>query len=291
VPGATGHRYSAHDSDGRGMDTLKIIDGPAGGYLGVYHQGTEVWLGASDDLLSWTAASMLDHQATQPTILQLPTGAVVTAVKANRGDGGLLRLRHYPGMDDLVDGRFDRERTLPRRLSRCNEGTPSLESVTLAPDIDHSVIEIGFHYHRGCRLDRQARGTLTDLDDWAAARDEDLDAGVEVAAAQLGMRVKGNIGDRDSVVHEGVRYTLLEVQYRRGDFGSWRVYLIDASTGAIAYQPITTHGGSAAFANPTVARVVSPSGGRALVFTMFLPHEGARPGEAGELVYYRENTD
>ncbi len=288
VRGATGYRYGTHDSNGRSMDTLKIVDRPGGGYLGVYHVHTDVWLATSEDLDRWTARTILDDEATQPTVLQLPTGGFLTAVEANRGYGGLVRLRHYADADALLAGRFDRERTLPRRLSRCNEGTPSLDSVILAPDIDHSVIDVGFHYHRRCRVDRQATGTLTDLDTWTADADESLDARVTAAAAGQGERVRGNIGDRDSAVLDGARYTLIEVQYRFGDFGSWRVYLVDPLTGAISYEPIATHGGSVAFANPTVTRILSPAGRPALVFTMFLPHEGSAPGEAGELVYYRE---
>ncbi len=273
------------------MDTLKIVDRPGGGYLGVYHARTDVWIATSDDLLGWTPRTVLDDAATQPTIVPLPTGGFLTAVEANRGYGGVLRFRHYPDPDALLAGRFDRERTLPRRLSRCNEGTPSLESVHLAPDIDHSVIDVRFHYHRNCRVDRQAAGTLTDLDGWAAGADETLDARVTAAAADQGERVGGNIGDRDSAVYGGVRYTLIEVQYRLNDFGSWRIYLVDPGTGAISLEAIRTHGGSVAFANPTVTRVISPAGRPALVLTMFLPHEGSAPGEAGELVYYREIDD
>ena len=44
---------------------------------------------------------------------------------------------------------------------------------------------------------------------------------------------------------------LYEVQYVKGDFGSWRLYLDNWQTGSATYLPVTTHGGSTAFANPT----------------------------------------
>ena len=72
--------------------------------------------------------------------------------------------------------------------------------------------------------------------------------------------------------------------------GSWRVYLDNWHTGAAHYPPMTTHGGSTAFANPTVSPLVSPSGRPALVTTLFVPFEGAAPGKAGQLVYREYRT-
>lgn len=37
VTNATGYRYCAHDDKNCGLDTIKIIENPAGGYLGIYH--------------------------------------------------------------------------------------------------------------------------------------------------------------------------------------------------------------------------------------------------------------
>lgn len=36
--------------------------------------------------------------------------------------------------------------------------------------------------------------------------------------------------------------------------------------------------------------ITAPSGQKAVVVTMFIPTEGAAPGEAGELIYYSEFT-
>jgi hypothetical protein len=177
-----------------------------------------------------------------------------------------------------------------RTLSSCHEGTPSIYSASLIPDIDHSVIDVGFHYQRGCDLDRQARGRLTNFTGWTAVADTGLDAAITAAAAAQGQRVNGNIGDRDTVGYDNGRYSLHEVQYRKGDFGTWRVYLHTWQTGSIGYLPITTHGGSTAFANPSVTAIRAPSGRPAVAVSLFLPSEGAAPGEGGPLIYYREYT-
>jgi hypothetical protein len=290
VTAADGYRYGVRDSVGNRMDTLKVIENPTGGYLGVYHTGDEVKLATSTDLLTWTFRRTLDPQATQPTIVALPTGGFLTAVEYNNqtGSGGRVRLRHYPSLAALLAGTHNREVTPPRSLSACNEGTPTVYSVSLTPDIDHSVIDVGFHYQRECNLDRQARGRLTNFTGWTAAADTSLDAAITAAAAAQGQQVNGNIGDRDVVCHDNGRYTVHEVQYRKGDFGSWRLYLHTWQTGTIGYLPITTHGGSTAFANPSVTAIRSPTGHLAVVVSLFLPSEGAAPGEGGPLIYFRE---
>lgn len=290
VVASTGHRYDAKDSAGHPMDTVKIISNPDGGYLGVYHSGDEVHLAGSTNLLDWQFLRTLDGAATQPTITALPTGAFLTAVEYNNqaGSGGRVRVRHYPTLIALLAGDFDRNTTLRRTLSRCHEGTPTIESVQLLPDIDHSRIELNFHYHRDCDVDRQAHGVLTDFTDFTAGPDTAADDRLIAAAAVAGHRVNGNIGDRDSAVVDGVRYSLYEVQYVKGDFGSWRIYLHDGTTGVAEYLPVCTHGGSTALANPTITVVTSPDGRPAIVVTLFVPTEGAAPGEAGQLIYFRQ---
>ena len=49
---------------------------------------------------------------------------------------------------------------------------------------------------------------------------------------------------------------------------------------------IRTHAGSTAFANPTIGQV-EIDGHRVIVVTLFLPQEGARDHESGEVIYYR----
>jgi hypothetical protein len=142
------------------------------------------------------------------------------------------------------------------------------------------------HYHRDCQVDRQARGTLTGFRTWTAATDPQLDAAIEQAAAAAGERIGGNIGDRDHLRWRGRDYDLVEAQGRRGDFASWRVYLYDRAVRTAQRLNIVTHGGSTAFANPTATVLRDPAGRQAVMVTLFVPGEGAAPGEAGSLLYH-----
>jgi hypothetical protein len=285
VRAAGAFRYDARDSAGNRMDTAKVIGGPAGGYLAVYHSGEVCHLATSDDLMEWAHRAVVDEPATQPTIAATAGGGLLTAAEFNDGQGGRLRIRHWPTLDALLAGRPTREFLAPRTLSACNEGTPSIRRVDLDGGPEGSRIELGFHYHRGCQVDRQARGTLTGFRTWTAATDPELDAAVERAAAAAGERIGGNIGDRDHLRHLGRDYDLIEAQGRRGDFATWRVYLHDRTAGTTQRLEIVTHKGSTAFANPTATALRDPAGREAIMVTMFLPMEGAAPGEAGSLLY------
>ncbi|HEY5842256.1 MAG TPA: hypothetical protein VIU87_12450 [Mycobacterium sp.] len=272
------------------MDTAKIVADPAGGYLAISHAGDSVNLAVSPDLLTWTFVRTLDAQATQPTIAPLQTGGWLTAVEFNsqRGAGAFLRIRHYASRAALLDGRFDRERTTPRTLSACHEGTPSIRSVTLEPDIDHSRIELEFHYHRDCDVDRQARGNLVDFTGWACTADTELDELLIAAANAVGRPVGGNIGGRDAFAVGQDAYTVYEVQHVKFDFGSWRLYLRNDDTSRVFDLPVNTHAGSTAFANPKVSALTGPSGNPILLVSAFVPSEGAAGGEAGQLIVYSE---
>ena len=48
VRAAAAFRYDARDSLGNRMDTAKVIPGPAGGYLAVYHSG-EVFMSSASN--------------------------------------------------------------------------------------------------------------------------------------------------------------------------------------------------------------------------------------------------
>ena len=285
VRAATAFRYDARDSAGNRMDTAKVIPGPAGGYLAVYHSGEVCHLATSTDLMEWTHRAVVDEPATQPTIAATGDGGLLTAAEFNDGHGGRLRIRHWATLDALLAGRPARELLAPRTLSACNEGTPSIRQASLDGGLDDSRIELGFHSHRAGQVDRQARGTLTGFRTWTAATDPQLDAAVERAAAAAGERIGGNIGDRDHLRHRGRDYDLIEAQGRRGDFATWRVYLHDRAAGTTERLDIVTHKGSTAFANPTATSLRDPAGRDAIMVTLFLPMEAAAPGEAGSLLY------
>ena len=285
VRAASAFRYDAHDSAGNRMDTAKVIPSPVGGYLAVYHSEEVCHLATSTDLMTWTHRVVVDEPATQPTIAATGDGGLLTAAEFNDGHGGRLRIRHWTSLDAVLASRPTHEFLAPRTLSACNEGTPSIRQVSLDADLDSSWIELGFHYHRDCRVDRQARGTLSGFRAWTAARYPELDTAIERAAAAVGEQVRGNIGDRDHLRYLGRAYDLVEAQGRRGDFASWRVYLHDQAAETAERLEVVTHGGSTAFANPTATMLRDPEGRDAVMATLFLPMEGAAPGEAGSLLY------
>ncbi|HET8586317.1 MAG TPA: hypothetical protein VFM74_00430 [Candidatus Limnocylindria bacterium] len=293
VTAADGYRYQLHDSDGATMDTLKVIASPAGGYLGVYHSGGpdrfSVKLATSSDLLTWLHITDLDAYASQPTIATLPDGGFLLADEAggdpSAADGTWLRFRHYPDLAALLSGTSDRLFEAPHTLvpsRRGAEGTPSIESVSFDPDLDHSVIRIGFHYFKDARVDRQALGVLTDFERWTATPDVTADADLIAAGAA------GKIGDRDTISADGRQLRLYEGQLRNDDWSSWRVYLYEPATRRVLPLQVRTHGGSSAFANPTLSLLPGPTGRPALVMTLFLPESGAARGETGELIYFKE---
>jgi hypothetical protein len=292
VPHATAHRYGAKDDRGTSLDTLKVVPDGHGGYFGVYH-GRElgvfvVKLAHSTDLLEWTHVIDLDVHASQPTLKRTAGGGFVLADEKDSGcsgtgpGGNCLGIRHYPSGAALRAGTPDRTYQAPRSLSRCAEGTPDISSARIAPDTSRAIVRVSFHYFRDCDVDRQAAGVLRDFRTWSAKVDQRTNRRLEA------FRPGGNIGDRDIERVRGRSFSLQEVQFRKGDFGSWRVFLMDRKTGKTWQLRIKTHVGSTAFANPTFTVLRSPRGRPALLVTLFLPSEGAAVTEGGELIYYRE---
>ncbi|MFC8723016.1 sialidase family protein [Kitasatospora sp. NPDC057198] len=281
---ATAYRYRATDSQGRSMDAAKVIQTAPGSYLATYHTMRSdgrfhAALASSSDLMNWTFVEDFGPGTSQPSIVQLSDGGYLMAWEQDPANH--LALRYFPSRADLFAGTFTRQYDAKRSLSSCAEGTPNIYSVRLAPDIDHSVIELGGHYFSNCDVDRQMRAVLTDFSSWSAVKQNEFDN------ALLYWGVRGNIGDRDAVQFRGFPYALIEGQYTKNDFGSWRTFLYDYQTGNADPVTVTTHGGSTASANPSVTALTTPSGQPAVLVGLFIPSEGAAPGEAGELLYYR----
>jgi hypothetical protein len=292
VTHASAFRYGARDNEGVSLDTLKVIRNPTGGYLGVYHAQRQgvfvVKLARSSDLLTWVRIADLDVHASQPTLAVTPRGGFVLADEKDSGctgtgpGGNCLGFRHYPSLTALFAGAADRVFQAPRSLSRCAEGTPNIYSIRMRGDIGRSTVKLGFHYFRDCQVDRQAGGVLRNFSSWSARVDGRANDLLE------SFHPGGNIGDRDYARFPGGAFSVNEVQFRKHDFGSWRVFLYDRKARRAQRLQVTTHRGSTAFANPTFTILRSPRGRTALLVTLFLPSQGAARTEGGELVYYRE---
>ena len=292
VPAAQGARYGAHDTSGNALEDLKIIGNAQGGYLGVYQ--TEVDgvfnanLGTSTDLLHWKKGAVLASHAAHPTIAALSDQSYLVAYEQDGGcigagapGGTCLRLLHYPDVTALLAATSDRSVLIKRTESACAEGTPSFYMTSLSPDLDHSKIRLGFHYSRNCKIDRQASGNLFNFSAWVALPSQDINSEVQSLGAW------GDVNDRDAIDYEGAFYRLIAGQLVKDDDASSRIFLESTLFGAKVLD-VHTHRGSTAFTEPTVSRITTPKGVPGIVFTLFVPAGSAAPGEAGELIYYKE---
>lgn len=296
VSSAGGHRYNVVDDQGVGMDTAKIISSPQSGYLAVYHHllsnAFQVRLATSSDLLTWHYVTTLESEASQPTVASLTDGGFLVGYEKRSsattcgGSGSCLAFRHYASTNALMSNTYGAGDTvvLSRSLSSCHEGTPNIYATTLNPDIGHSVINVGFHYHLNCDVDRQAFGTLTNFSSWTAQPDSN----VNQLFTGLGT-VHGHVGDRDAFFYRGGAYSLIEAQSTKDDYRTWRPYLFDRKLNALTQLNLKTDGGSTSFGNPTYTELrVPPAGRLGFVSTEFAFSEGAAPGEAGALLYFSE---
>lgn len=275
VTKATGRRYGVHDDAGHTMDGLKIIASEAaGGFIGVYQtyrDGTfDAHLATSTDLLTWHWRVTLARSAAQPTIKAAGSGYVV-ALETD-GDNH-LRFAYYDSWTALLAAAPSKAFDAPRHFSPCAEGTPNIYSG------DSARVEVGFHYWSECDVGRQARGA-TDWTSWTATKDLALDSAITAYGV-------AGVGDRDGMLtFRGYQFGVIEGEFDRSDWSSWRVFLYDYQTGIADQLNIETDAGSISFGNPTIEQV--HIGGRsALVMTLYLFLDGARGGETGALVYYR----
>ena len=274
--------YAAKDDSGRGMDCLKIVMTGTNGYLGICHSMDErgvfrARLVKSSDLKTWKVVHELEDHTHQGTLYKL-FNRWILALEKDGPNGNWIQVRGYDSLADLEAGRHAVIKDLPRQLSRFAEGTPTIDGLGSVGErwID-LFITIRFHYYRDGDVDRQASGTLSLFKDWKSKVEKEENAPLEST-------YKGNIGDRDTFNLKGGRFDLLEAQLTKNDWSSWRILLRKRGDAYVRVSP-RTEGGSKSFANPTATEIELPDGKPGIVFTMFLPSQGAADGEAGTLLY------
>ncbi|MFF4348338.1 hypothetical protein [Streptomyces sp. NPDC001530] len=279
VRAADGYAYGLRDDSGRTMDAAQITQAPDGTYLAVYHTTLDdgrfhAAVATSTDLRAWTRRHDFGAGTSQPALSADDTAGYVLAYEKDPDNH--IAVRGYADLDALLSGDAAHAYDAPRTLSRCAEGTPDITSV------HGGTVELTGHYRADCDTDRQLRATLTDFTTWQAGPDRRLDRALE------SWGTGGNIGDRSLLELRGRELVLIEGQRWRKDFGSWRTYAYDPATGRADRLTPRTHGGSRAFANPSATLLTDPDGHPALLVSLFVPREGAAPGESGQLVYWRE---
>lgn len=287
---ATAAHTALHDDKGNSMDSLKVIQDSYGGYLGIYHTSVNgiltTMLATSTDLITWHFQTVIDQHASQATIQLMPdTSYLVAEENDTNGLTSLprtwLRFLLFPSraalFADQPSRTFNAPHTLVGQVAGA-EGTPSIDWVAMHPDLAHSVIQVGFHYFMGAHVDREAVGTLTNFTTWTTHADAALNN------ALTGAGLRGDFGERDSFVYGDTTYDVVEAQAVLN--GPWETYLYTTSNGQVRALHIKTKRGSTQFANPRISMLRGPSGGSALVASMFVPQSGAGGAEAGELLYY-----
>jgi len=270
------YQYDTKDDLNQSMDCAKIISNPNGGFIAVYHHYSssqpQVFLSTSTDFLTWDVQVALASNASQPTIAESTGGGYVVAWEQEPSNH--IKVVYYSSLTSLFNNTAANSFDISRTLSDCAEGTPNIYYAS------STEVNIGFHYFQNCTVDRQARGILSNFNNWNCEALSNFDNSL------LYWGVAGNIGDRDAFVYDDYDFGVIEGQYINGDFGSWRSFIFDYQTNNAEQLNIVTHNGSTAFANPTVS-MMDIDERLAIVTTLFLPSEGAASGEAGELMYYR----
>jgi hypothetical protein len=162
----------------------------------------------------------------------------------------------------------------PHTLSRCAEGTPTITAAS------GSEIDVDFHYFANCTTDREAHGVLRNWSTWSSTTAVPIDSALSTAGGA------GKHGDRDALTYSGEPFVVYEAQSVNDDNSTWAMYVYDPVSGTAQQVPVHTPGGSRAFANPAVTRLVNPAGQTVLFVSLFLPVQGiAGTDRAGELTY------
>ena len=294
----SGLRHDARDSEGLGLDTLQIIENPAApGYIGVYHRSIrgefEVRLATSTELMEWAYRRTLLPNADMPALAyHVASGGFFLAHeqwgKPGSRSPSNLGFRFYPSWEALLAGASSRDFIAPLTLASAHgsdlEGTPSF----LAIDPRGRRVDVGFHFFdaRHGRVDRNGTGVLEGFIEGSPRWSTSI--WTRLNDALVAREASANIGDRDGGSLFGRSLMLVEGQYIRNDFGSWRAWLWDPAREEIFPLHPRTRGGSTSFGNMTWGVLRSPGGGRTVCGSYYIFSEGAAAGEAGQVIFHHE---
>ena len=280
-----------------------------------------VHLATSTDLVTWTHVRQLLDNADMPFARTLQLGdndAVLVLheqwMKAGSQLPSRIGFKLYLSESDLVDGRAKASFNASLSLGCASEleGTPSVWAVVRAGDPSAVDVYVGFHFNDAAQLDQNGFGVLRNFGrDDASVSWTTYDERVYNAQWAEAYHVVGNIGQRTPVLLNDVRYVLQE-----GNIGSapptrwqdWRLWLWRAKEESVQSVETTrtklegdafllnvqTPRGSFALGNPSVSIMDCPpdSGfgpySYCLFASYFIFSEGAGPGEAGSVLFYKQ---
>ncbi len=278
---------------------LKIVqtDNAACPYLGVYHNSINsaqfaTYLGCSPDGQAWREIGAIHQPASQPDIRILPDHSVLYAEEYNPNKRPYVRIQYYgnlqtqTGLDALIANPATTPTTaitLPGTLDARADGTPEFGRISYSGSILSSTIEINYHYFDRGRRDLEAVGKLIDFATWSGASDTETNSLVNDAGGN------GKIGDAEAFQVGSTVYKLVEAQVNptgRG-FGSWRLFLVNATEKTVTKLSPALAGGAQSLGNPTLTFVTLPNGRPALVFTCYVfgENSGSTPPGGHEFIY------
>lgn len=274
---ATASIFAVKDNRFITMDCLKIIKADETyTYLGVYHHTVssnhfKLYLAGSNDLKNWTYITDLGDRSHQGDIKKWGNGYLLANEQDPELGSNNIRVRYYCSYSNLIENKPSNDKSISRNFSKYAEGTPDIRVIEGSTPSESHVL-IGFHfYNKGVR-DQQAIGILSNFSSWRVWKDEISNSNITL------MGYNGNIGGRSSFSHSG-DFILMEAQITSNEWSSWRLLL---GNGAFYYtlSPVTPLG-SISFANPGISSI----GNNQFVVTSFMPTEGNKKEEIGELRY------
>lgn len=301
--------YQLTTTDASGTKTgaapLKVVptDDPAHPYLGVFHNQTNTtqfatYLGYSSNLIAWHTLGEIHRPASQPDMRILPDDSVLYAEEYNPSGRPYVRIQYYAnagltGLQALIADPAvvpTSAMTVPGTSLAKADGTPEFGRIGYNGAIASSTAEIIQHYYYLGQRDLDAVGTLTNFENWSSSADTVVNDLVTNAGGN------GKIGDREIFKVGSHVYEVVEAQVHpasANDYGSWRLFLINRTTGAIQQLSPVLAGGAQSLGNPTVSFVTLPpptlgaAGAPALVFTCFVfgAHNDATPPGGHIFVY------
>jgi len=273
-------------------------DNTACPYLGVYHNAIPntskfaTYLGCSADQRAWSQVGEIHNDASQPDIRILPDDSVLYADEYNPSVRPYVYIAYYgntpgqTGLQALIANPAvapTNKITLPGTFLSAADGTPEFGRINYGGSILSSTIEINYHYYYLGWRDLDAVGTLTNFKSWSGASDTQTNNLVNGAGGN------GKIGDSEVFEVSSTVYKLVEAQVnppRSGDtFGSWRLFLVDKTHGAVQMLSPQLLAGAQSLGNPTLTFVTLPNGTPALVFTCFVFSENSNGTTPGGHIY------
>jgi hypothetical protein len=271
-----------------GAAPLKVVPtaDAAHPYLGVFHNQINTsqfatYLAYSSNLRAWHTLGQIHSPASQPDMRILPDDSVLYAEEYNPSGRPYVRIQYYgnagsTGLQALIANPAvapTDATTLPGTPLAKADGTPEFGRISYSGAIASSAAEINHHYYYLGQRDLDAVGTLTNFENWSSSADTVVDDLVTNAGGN------GKIGDREIFKVGSQLYEVVEAQVHpssANDYGSWRLFLINRTTGAIQQLSPALAGGAQSLGNPTVSFVTLPpptpgvAGAPALVFTCFV---------------------